>query len=160
MKAKKGIKIKSAGIMIAPEVFEVKEKIYLPDGHVVVEGSKYFSWPTAQSILAAKGAPSGWRMPTLAEAESIRDYYSKGRPKTPIFELGGFIAPGDMVVYKYMPKDAVKLIDRLGQLGCYWTSGLHDSLYPYVLANIGGNIWTGKYFYLQYGLQMLLVKDL
>lgn len=158
---KRGIKLEFANIIVAPEIFTVKEQFCLPNGKTVMEGAKYFSWAMACGLIMHKKTPAGWRMMTLAESEAIQDHYNNSNSALLVLDLDGFIAPNDMIEYSYSPKRAGHLILCRGQQGCYWTSEVEasNSLYPYIMENSGMKLRTSS-FYLSYGLPLILVKDL
>ena len=72
---RKTIKLPDVGIMIAPEIFQVAERVYLQNGQVVMEGTQYFDWQTAHRLVESRNVPAGWRMMKLAEAERIKELY-------------------------------------------------------------------------------------
>lgn len=155
----RGTKLESIGIIVAPEIFKIKERVYLPNGRVVIEGAKYFSWKTAHDIIANEKVPAGWRMMTSAEAEAIQNRYNNSNSSLLVLGFHGFIAPNDMVEYSYIPGRCDRLVISRGQAGFFWVNEFSNSLYPYVLENTGINLRTTS-FYLSYGLPLLLVKDI
>lgn len=155
----KGTKLKDIGIIVAPEIFRVSERIYLPNGRVVVEGTKYFSWGTARNIIASGHTPAGWRMMTLAEAEAIQNRYNNSNSSLLVLGFYGLITPNNMAEYSYNPERGDHLVISRGQAGYFWTDGLSTSLYPYVLENTGLKMRTTS-FYISYGLPLILVKNI
>lgn len=156
---KRGTKLEFAKIIIAPEIFTVKEQFYLPNGKTVMEGTKYFSWAMSRDIIANKKTPAGWRMMTLAESQAIQAHYNNSHSALLVLDLDGFVAPNDMIEYSCSPKRSEHLVLCRGQQGCYWISELDNSLYPYIMENSGMKLRTGS-FYVSYGLPLILVKDL
>lgn len=55
----KAIKLPGVGIMIAPEIFRVTERIYFQNGKAVMEGTQYFDWETAHQLVENRNVPAG-----------------------------------------------------------------------------------------------------
>ncbi len=155
----RGTKLKSIGIIVAPEIFRLKERIHRPDGRTIMEGSKYFTWPVANDMIANKQVPAGWRMITPAESEAMKARYNNSQFALLVLGLDGFIAPNDMVAYNYYPTGGENLIARRGEAGYYWINGHDNPLYPNIIENSGLKLRTTS-IYLSYGVPLLLVKSI
>lgn len=156
----KSTKLKDVGIAIAPELFVVPDRIYLPNGRVVLKGTKYYTWSMAQDLVKHGYVPKGWRLPTMEDSVNISNRYNTRGVGILVLGLDGFISPSDMIAYNYNPGMNADLARRRGQDGLYWTSDLKNPLYPYVIANSGMKIRSDMSIYATYGLPMLLVKTL
>ena len=155
----RGTKLQSIGIIVAPEIFQLKERIYRSDGRTIMEGSRYFTWPIASDMIVNEQVPAGWRMITPDESEAIKARYNNSNFGLLVLGLDGFIAPNDMVAYNHYPAGGERLITRRGEAGYYWINGHDSPLYPNIIENSGLKLRTTS-FYLSYGLPLLLVKDL
>ena len=156
---KRGTKLEFAKIIVAPEIFTVKERLDLPGGKTVMKGARYFSWTMARDLVMHKKTPAGWRMMTLDEAEAIQAYCNNSQHALLVCGLDGFITPGNIIEYHYSPEREDHLILCKGQQGDYWINGLSNALYPYVMENSGMKLRTNS-IYISYGLPLILVKDL
>ena len=158
---KHGTVVHSLGIIIAPEAYTAPSNICLSGGQVVVKGTKYFSWSTADILVRSQNVPLGWRMPTIAECKVLENYHAGGKFGELVFGLDGIVGPNDMARYTYAPSwFPEKNILFKGKEGYYWTCDRDPNLYPYAVAINNSGLKAGCVIYSNYGLPFVLVKDL
>ena len=158
----KAIKLPGVGIMIAPEIFRVTERIYFRNGKAVMEGAQYFDWETAHQLVESHNVPADWRMMKPAEAEKIKELYNACRFSKIVLGHDGYIVPSNMVAYKYCPTGFGHYVAHRGITGCYWLDEdgcISTSTSASLLEVSGSQINITKY-YMGYGLPLLLVKNL
>lgn len=86
-------KLPSIGIMIAPEIFRVTERIYFQNGKAVMEGTQYFDWETAHQLVENHNVPAGWRMMKPAEARKIEELYNACQFDKLVLGHDGYVVP-------------------------------------------------------------------
>ena len=153
-------KLPSIGIMIAPEIFRVTERIYFQNGKAVMEGTQYFDWETAHQLVENHNVPAGWRMMKPAEARKIEEFYNACQSGKLVLGHDGYVVPPNMVAYKYCPAGFNHYVVRRGITGCYWLDEHMPSSTSASLIEVSGLRINITECYMDYGLPLLLVKDL
>lgn len=153
-------KLPSIGIMIAPEIFRVTERIYFQNGKAVMEGTQYFDWETAHQLVENHNVPAGWRMMKPAEARKIEELYNACQFDKLVLGHDGYVVPPNMVAYKYYPAGFNHYVVHRGMTGLYWLDEHVPTSTSASLLEVSGLQLKLTKYYMGYGLPLLLVKDI
>lgn len=157
---KRSTRLPSVGIMIAPEPFRIKKRIYFPDGKIMMEGAQYFDWQMVRKLIENHNIPDGWRMIKPDEAEKMKELYNVSRFGELVLGRDGMIVPFNMTAYKYCPAGYSHTVASRGITGYYWLDEhMPNSNFASMMEVHDLQIKITR-CYMGYGLPLLLAKDL
>ena len=151
----RGVKLRDLNIIVAPELFVAHRISYLPSGAVVFRGTEYFTWNMARELVSHRRVPSGWRLPTAEEASVMCRFHDDELA----FWLNGFVCADKMGLYCRNPESGKTLVTSKDSVGYYWTNDFKNLSYPYAILLSGVSTGGCVSICPNFGLSMLLVKD-